>query len=165
MPLNGHVRKFAAAQTEIAQSGGFADGPEVEYLLGFEREKFEALPVKTYIRRLWLAFQSSKSLMPKYFFDIKAEEFSKEIEHWVSVFANDPDKLAAERAKEHYVVSMGHVQERGEFLEDTVTIILKTRDWGDVLWGHRKLCRAPLENAKREPGDDTPPKWPQDTDR
>jgi hypothetical protein len=142
--------------------GVLADDPNVHYLLGFERDKVETLPVKTYIRRLWLAFESSKhSSMPRIFLDPRAETFSKEIEAWVSDFVKNEDHLAIEVAKDPFIDEDTKTS-RSAFLEDTARTILVTRQWGDHLWGSRKFCGSPLANEKREPGDNQPPEWPRD---
>jgi hypothetical protein len=142
-----------------------ADDPSLDYLLGFEKDKVESRPAKTYIRRLWLAFQSSKhSSMPRCFLDPVAETFSKEVEAQVSDFDEDPDRLALEIAKDPFVIDEKTKETRSAFLEDTARTLLITREWGDHLWGRRPFCRNPLFNAKPEPGDDKPPKWPRDQD-
>jgi hypothetical protein len=142
-----------------------ADDPSVYYLLGFEKDHVKSRPVKTYIRRLWLAFQSSKhSSMPRYFLDPVAETFSKEVEVQVSDFVEDEDLLALEIAKDPLVVDEKTKETRSAFLEDTARTLLVIREWGDHLWGSRTFCRNPLANAKRELGDDKPPEWPQGQD-
>lgn len=164
MPLNGHVRDWIK---NMRLSGVPNIKPGNDFLLGFEAEKEEALPLKTYIRRLWLAFQSSKRPLPRYFFDPKAEDFSKEIDAWVSDYVNNPDLLAAERAKCQVLLpSLDNNPERihNAFLEETARTILITREWGEQIWGHRKQRVVPLANEKREPGHDKPPEWPLDQD-
>lgn len=91
-----HICKYVDIQGVIAYNQGFEDGPDTVYLLGFDKEQLKPLPVKTYIRRLWLAFESGTSPIPKKFFDIQAHWFSKEIQEWVSDLANHPLRLAAE---------------------------------------------------------------------
>ena len=146
-----------------AQADGKQDDPKAHYLLGFERDKVESLPVKTYIRRLWLAFQSSeKSSLPRYFFDTEAERFAKEVEAWASDLVKDENRLAFEIAKDSMILDERTKETRSAFLEDTARTMLVTREWGDHLWGHRRFCTSPLANAKRELGDDKPPQWPED---
>ena len=158
MPLNTGLRQYLRGQEGVATGD-----PEAAYLLGFEREKVEPLPVKTYIRRLWLAFQSSRRLTSKCFLDPMAEQFSKELGSWVSDFANNPDMLARELTKEPRLIWDKETEhQQSTFLEDTAHTLLVTRDWGEHLWGHRRECRSPLANEKREPGDEKPPRWPQD---
>ena len=165
MPRCATLHRDLKSQAEQGRQGVLADDPNVHYLLGFERDKVESLPVKTYIRRLWLAFQSSKqSSMPRSFFDPVAETFSKEIEAWVSDFVKDEDRLAFEIAKDPIVLDKKTGKSRSAFLEDTARTILVTREWGEHLWGSRTFCRSPLANEKREPGDNEPPKWPRDQD-
>jgi hypothetical protein len=119
--------------------------------------------VKTYIRRLWLAFQSSKRLStPRCFLDPVAEAFSKEVKARVSDLAEDEDRLVSEIGKDPLIVDEKTKETRSTFLEDTARTLLITREWGDHLWGSRTFCRNPLANAKREPGDDKPPEWPRD---
>ncbi|KAF1352986.1 hypothetical protein EJ07DRAFT_182890 [Lizonia empirigonia] len=136
--LEAKMRDLAATsledlQCEVAPTGRGVpkNKPGNDFLLGFEAEKEEALPLKTYIRRLWLAFQSSKRQLPKYFFDPKAEDFSKEIDAWVSDYVNNPDMLAAERAKCHVLLpSLDNNPERihSAFLEEIARTILITRE-------------------------------------
>ena len=165
MPRCATLHQYLKSQAIKGRQGVLADDPSVNYLLGFERDKVEPLPVKTYIRRLWLAFQSSEqSSMPRSFFDPMAETFSKEIEAWVSGFVKDEDRLAVEVAKDPIVLDEQTRKSRSAFLEDTARTILVTREWGDHLWGRRTFCRCPLANEKRELGDDEPPKWPRDQD-
>lgn len=137
------------------------------YLLGFEHDHVEPLPVKAYVRRLWLAFQSGKRSSLK-FLDPKVESFSKEINQWVCDFVNDPDRLITELEKRR-VVPLDEEEECeheiNQVFNDIADTILVERKWGDELWGHRKHCVSPLVNGKREPGDDKPPAWPQDKDR
>ncbi|KAF3031153.1 hypothetical protein E8E11_010459 [Didymella keratinophila] len=159
------LHSYVKARREEGRQGSLADDPSVQYLLGFAKDNVESRPVKTYIRRLWLAFQSSKrSSMPRCFLDPVAETFSKEVEAWVSDFVEDEDRLASEIAKDPLVVDEKTKETRSAFLEDTARTLLVTRGWGDYLWGSRTFCRNPLANAKREPGDDKPPEWPRDQD-
>lgn len=124
----------------MAQADGKQDEPEAHYLLGVERDKVKSLPVKTYIRRLWLAFQSNeKSSLPRYSFDVEAERFAKEVEAWVSDLVKDEDRLAVEIAKDPIVLDEKTKETRSAFLEDIAHTILVTRGWGDQLWGHRSL--------------------------
>jgi hypothetical protein len=145
-----------------AQADGKQDESEAHYLLGVERDKVKSLPVKTYIRHLWLAFQSSeKSSPPRNFFDVEAERFAKEVEAWASDLFKDEDRLAVEVAKDPIIVDEKTKETRSAFLEDIACTMLVTRGWGDHLWGHRRFCTSPLTNAKRELGDDKPPRWPE----
>ncbi|KAF3032319.1 hypothetical protein E8E12_002216 [Didymella heteroderae] len=163
MPRLPPLHRYLKAQADEGKRGILADDPSVHYLLGFEKDNVESRPVKTYVRRLWLAFQSSKhSSMPRCFLDPEAERFSKEVEAWVSDFVEDEDRLASEIAKDPLVVDEKTKETRSAFLEDTARTLLVTRKWGDHLWGSRTFCKNPLVNAKREPGDDEPPKWPRD---
>jgi hypothetical protein len=165
MPRLPTLHSYVKALREEGRRGIRADDPSVHYLLGFEKDNVESLSVKTYIRRLWLAFQSSKqSSIPKCFFDPEADRFAKEVEAWVSDFVSDEDRLASEIAKDPLVVDEKTKETRSAFLEDTARALLVTRKWGDHLWGSRTFCRNPLVNAKREPGDDEPPEWPRDQD-
>jgi hypothetical protein len=139
---------------------GEQDDLKEHYLLGFERDKIESLPVKTYIRRLWLTFQSSeRSSLPKYYYDVEAEKFAKEVEEWASDFVKDKDRLAFEIAKDPIVLDKQTKDTGSAFLEVVARIMLVTREWGDHLWG---FCTSPLHNAKPEPGDNKPPQWPKD---
>ncbi|UPX12712.1 uncharacterized protein EKO05_0003251 [Ascochyta rabiei] len=140
-----------------------ADDPGLGYLLGFDIEEEKRQPIKTYIRQLWLAFQSGPGSMPRCFLDDKSTEFSKEIDEWVSDYANDPNLLAEEVAKDPVVVDRRTtpIQIRSAFMEDTAHTLLVTRDWGEQLWGHRKYCVAPLANAKAKKGEESPA-WPRD---
>jgi hypothetical protein len=144
-------------------AAGEQDDPKEHYLLGFERDKIKPLPVKTYIRRLWLAFQSSeRSSLPRCFFDAEAENFAKEVEAWASDFVKDEDHLAFEIAKDPAILNEQTNETGSAFLEAVARTMLVTREWGDHLWGHRKFCTSPLQNAKPEPGDEKPPQWPED---
>jgi hypothetical protein len=165
MPRCPTLHSYLKTQAEEGRRGILADDPSVHHLLGFERDNVKSLPVKTYIRRLWLTFESSKhSSMPRCFLDPGAEIFSKEVEAYVSDFVKDEDHLASEIAKDPLVVDEKTKKTRSAFLEDTARTLLVTREWGDYLWGSRTFCRNPLANAKREPGDDKPPEWPRDQD-
>ncbi|KAJ8117521.1 hypothetical protein OPT61_g1282 [Boeremia exigua] len=156
MPLYHGLRKFVTEQDEVVRSGAFDLDSQSRYLLGFDKEGEKALPLKRYIRRLWLAFQSGKSLHPKYFFDKMAEDFSKEINELANGLAKDPLKLSAELWKDALDLVGESCRERG-FLEEVVDTLLITRRWGDALWGDRRFSNAVLFNAKPEPGHDTPP--------
>jgi hypothetical protein len=165
MPRCPALHSYLKTQAEEGRQGVLADDLDAHYLLGFEGDKVESLPVKTYIRRLWLAFQSSeKSSMPRHFLDPEAETFAKEVEARVSDFVKNEDRLALEVKKNRIVLDEKTQETRSAFLEDAALTILVTREWGDRLWGRRTFCRTPLANAKREPGDDGPPGWPQDRD-
>jgi hypothetical protein len=163
MPTCVTLHSYLRSQAAGGRQRYLEDDPNLHYLLGFEGDEVETLPVKTYVRRLWLAFQSSKRMsVPKNFLDPMAETFSKELEACVSDFVKDEDRLAAEIAKDPIVIDRETKKSRSAFLEDAAHTILVTREWGDNLWGSRKYCRSPLANEKRELGDDEPPKWPQD---
>ena len=156
---------YVKAQSKEGRQGSLADDPSVQYLLGFEKDNVKSRPVKTYIRRLWLAFQSSeKSSLPRYFFDIEAERFAKEVEAWFSDLVKDEDRLAVEIAKDPIVLDEKTKETRSAFLEDIARTMLVTRGWGDQLGGHRRFCTSPLANEKLELGDDKPPRWPRDQD-
>ncbi|KAF3031700.1 hypothetical protein E8E11_000669 [Didymella keratinophila] len=159
------LHSYVKAQSKEGRQGSLADDPSVQYLLGFEKDNVKSRPVKTYIRRLWLAFQSSeKSSLPRYFFDVEAERFAKETEAWVSDLVKDEDRLAVEIAKDPIVLDEKTKETRSAFLEDIARTMLVTRGWGDQLWGHRRFCTSPLANEKLELGDDKPPRWPRDQD-
>lgn len=159
------LHDYAKAQAKEGKRGILADDPSLSYLLGFEKDNVESRPVKTYIRRLWLAFQSSKhSSLPRCFLDPVAETFSKEVEAQVSDFVRDEDRLALEIAKNPLVVDETTDETRSTFLEDTANTLLVTRGWGDYLWGSRTFCRVPLLNARPEPDHSKPPEWPRDQD-
>ncbi|KAF3025445.1 hypothetical protein E8E11_004280 [Didymella keratinophila] len=165
MPRCPTLHSYVKAQTKKGRRGILADDPSVHYLLGFEKDNVDSLPVKMYIRRLWLAFESSKhSSVPRCFLDPRAERFSKEVEACVSDFVEDEDRLMSEIAKDPLVVDEKTKETRSAFLEDTARALLVTGEWGDHLWGSRTFCRNPLVNAKREPGDNEPPEWPRDED-
>jgi hypothetical protein len=161
MVLLQHQRRWIKSQKRDWDLGMLADDPEVDYLLGFRDDEVEPLPVKTYIRRLWLAFQSGKSPHPKYFFNPMVEDFSKEVDSWVSEYVNDPDLLIAELGKES-IRDAETGRSCSAFLEETARTMLVTRDWGNALWGERKNPLYPLRNEKRELGDNHPPQWPED---
>ncbi|KAF3036748.1 hypothetical protein E8E11_006095 [Didymella keratinophila] len=165
MPRLPTLHSYVKALREEGRRGMLADDPSLDYLLGFEKDKVESRPAKTYIRRLWLAFESSKkSPLPQLFFDVEAERFAKEVEAWVSDLAKDEDRLAVEIAKDPVVLDEKTKEIRSAFLEDIARTMLVTRGWGDQLWGHRRFCTSPLKNEKRELGDDKPPEWPRDQD-
>ena len=165
MPRLPTLHSYVKAQNEGGSRGVLADDPNLQCLLGFEKDNVESLPVKTYIRRLWLAFQSSKhSSMPRCFLDPRVETFSKEVEAQVSDFVEDEDRLALEIAKDPLVIDEKANETRSAFLADTARTLLVTREWGDQLRGSRSFCRNPLFNAKQEPGNDQPPEWPRDQD-
>ncbi|KAK7177855.1 hypothetical protein PSPO01_16098 [Paraphaeosphaeria sporulosa] len=120
MPRLPTLHSYVKALREEGRRGMLADDPSLHCLLGFEKDNVESRPVKTYIRRLWLAFQSSKhSSMPRYFLDPVAETFSKEVEAQVSDFVEDPDRLASEIAKDPLVVDEKTKETRSAFLDDT----------------------------------------------
>lgn len=152
------LRKFAQAQ-EIKEY----QNPHGEYLFGFEDDQAPVLPIKRYIRRLWLAFESSKRARPQSsaFLDNKAVDFSEEIVHWVNYFNKDPSALNAELGKlraEDDPDGLG-------FLGKPAHTLLVEREWGDQLWGHRRNCTASLENSKPEVEDEKPPEWPRDAEQ
>lgn len=119
---------------------------EAGYLLGFDVEKLEPRPLKTYIRRLWLALESGKGLTPKRFFDPQAAEFAKEIDHWVSVLVNDPSRLAAELEVDPEYGIDG-VPSGSRFLVDIVHTMLVIRKWGEALWGCKKASQEEHKRA------------------
>lgn len=123
------MHSYVKALREEGRRGMLADDPSLGYLLGFEKDKVESRPVKAYIRRLWLAFQSSKhSSMPRCFLDPVAETFSKEVEAQVSDFVEDPDRLVLEIAKDPFVIDERTKETRSAFLEDTARTLLITRE-------------------------------------
>jgi hypothetical protein len=150
-------------QNENRKLGIFADDPDADCLLGFEQDQVERLPIKTYIRRLWLPFQSSKSPVPKCLFNPAAEELSVEIGVWVSDYFQNKDKLTAELEKDR-IKDAQTGSTRSAFLEEAAKSLLFDREYGDILWGCRMNSAYPLQNTKREPGDEQPPKWPKDQD-
>jgi hypothetical protein len=128
-----------------AQADRQQDDPRAKYLFGFERDEVQFIRVKTCIRRLWLAFESSKKFsLPRCYFDIEAERFAKEIEAWASVLLKNEDRLAVEIAKDSIVLNEKTKEIRSVFLEDIARSMLVTREWGDRLWGHRRFCTSPL---------------------
>jgi hypothetical protein len=165
MPRLPTLHSYVKALREEGRRGMLADDLSLDLLLGFEKDNVEARRVKTYIRRLWLAFESSKkSPLPQLFFDVEAEKFAKEIEAWVSDLVKDEDRLAVEIAKDPVVLDAKTKEIRSAFLENIARTMLVTRGWGNQLWGHRRFCTSPLANEKRELGDDKPPEWPRDLD-
>lgn len=134
MPRLPTLHSYVKAQAEEGRLGILADNPSIYYLLGFENDNVKSLPVKTYIRRLWLAFQSSKRLStPRCFLDPVAEAFSKEVKARVSNLAEDEDCLVSEIAKDPLIVDKKTKETRSTFLEDTARTLLITREWGDHL--------------------------------
>jgi hypothetical protein len=123
------------ALREEGRRGMLADDPSLDYLLGFEKDKVESRPVKTYIRRLWLAFQSSKhSSMPRCFLDPRAETFSKEVEAQVSGFVEDLDHLASEIAKDPLIVDEKTKESRSAF-QMTLRVRCLSQENGEITSG------------------------------
>jgi hypothetical protein len=92
------------------------------------KDNVKSRPVKTYIRRLWLAFGSSKkSPLPRLFLDVEAEISAKEIEAWISDLVKDEDHLAVEIAKDPVVLDEKAKEIRSAFLEDIARSMLVTR--------------------------------------
>jgi hypothetical protein len=157
------LHKWTRSQKQKGNSGILADDPDANYLLGFEQDQVEPLPIKTYIRRLWLPFQSGKSPVPKCLFNPAAEKLSVEIGVWVSDYFQNKDKLTVELEKDR-IKDAQTGRTRSAFLEEAARWLLFEREYGDILWGSRMNSAYPLQNTKREPGDEQPPKWPQDQD-
>lgn len=154
-------------ETEVAETQQIvaADDSVIQYLLGFEKDEVQSRPVKTYIRRLWLAFKSSKHLlMPRMFFDAEAGRFAKEMEAWVSDLVEDEESLAIEIAKNPVVLDEDNTKSRSVFLEDVAHTILIKREWGARLWGSRGFFEVPKANGKPEREDEEAPEWPRDQD-
>lgn len=133
-------------QENIVCENTFEEDPQTMYLLGFDSERLKPSPQKTYIRRLWLAFESSSKAAPKRFFDPQAERFSKEIKSLASDLANNPLRLAAElQADTEYGIDGRSSSSR--FLLDKVHTLLVTRMWGEALWGCKKLSEEEHKQA------------------
>lgn len=167
--LNPSIHKYLPRRERINRSGSFEDIPDIPdnvYLLGFDKQKVDLEPIKRYVRRLWLPFESGKSAIPRRWLHPKVEEFAKEIACWVSDYANDPLKLSAELTRDYCeMLEGGGVKEHG-FLALTAYAILEKRCWGEEIWGSKNSENKPfLDNAKRESGDIAPPKWPEDKER
>lgn len=150
-------------QRQILVHGGFEHDSEPEYLLGFERDKVRSLPVKTYIRRLWLPFQSGKGSLPRHFLGPRVVDFvAHDINPLVNRFVKYPEELTAELDKQIIDLVDGDVRDCG-FLADRANHILVDRNWGDQLWGSHPWCV--YANSKPEPEHNTAPVWPQDKNR
>ncbi|KAH6633712.1 hypothetical protein C7974DRAFT_177092 [Boeremia exigua] len=161
MPLLDHLHSQIKHQ---GTQGGNFDLPDSSYLLGFDEEKLKALPIKSYIRRLWLPFESGKGDLPKLYLEHHAKELASHVSATVKDIADQPDGVNNELEHPNFTYDEDRTRPY-KFLEEQAEHLLVTLDYGNILWGDRKYCTVPLCNAKIEAGYETPPKWPQDRDR